>query len=78
MDFVNLHYSDSKVHFHCQATSWGGVKASKALCPSTPDDGEVMSPVKYELGSHSPQDDILHNHRHEVLKFYIALTGCAL
>jgi hypothetical protein len=32
-----------------------------------------MSPVKYELGIYIP-DDILHSHRRENLKFYIALT----
>jgi hypothetical protein len=25
-----------------------------------------------------PEDDILHSHRHDNLKSYIALTGCAL
>jgi hypothetical protein len=29
-----------------------------------------MSPVKYELGSYIPEDDILHSHRSENLKSY--------
>jgi hypothetical protein len=37
-----------------------------------------MSPVRYELGFYIPEDDILHSHRHENLKSYIALTGWAL
>jgi hypothetical protein len=37
-----------------------------------------MSPVKYELRFYIPEDDILHSHRRENLKSYIALTGCAL
>jgi hypothetical protein len=37
-----------------------------------------VSPQKYELGFHIPEDDILHSHRRENLKSYIALTGCAL
>jgi hypothetical protein len=37
-----------------------------------------MSPVKYELGLYITEDAILHSHRHESLKSYIALTGCAL
>jgi hypothetical protein len=28
-----------------------------------------VSPVKYELGSHIPEDAILHSHRRENLKF---------
>jgi hypothetical protein len=34
--------------------------------------------VKYELGVCIPENDILHSHRRENLKSYIALTGCAL
>jgi hypothetical protein len=34
--------------------------------------------VRYELGFHIPEDDILHSHRSENQKSYIALTGCAL
>jgi hypothetical protein len=37
-----------------------------------------VSPVKYELGSYIPEDDILHSHRREILKSYIALTGWTL
>jgi hypothetical protein len=37
-----------------------------------------VSPVKYELGFYIPDDDILHSHRRENLKSYIALTGWAL
>jgi hypothetical protein len=37
-----------------------------------------VSPVKYKLGFYIPEDDILHSHRHENLKSYIALTGCTL
>jgi hypothetical protein len=36
-----------------------------------------MSPVRYELGFHIPEDGILHSHRSENLKSYIALTGWA-
>jgi hypothetical protein len=32
-------------------------------------------PVRYELGFYIPQDDILHSHRLENLKSYIALTA---
>jgi hypothetical protein len=32
-----------------------------------------VSPVKYELGSYIPEDDILHSHRHENLKSYILI-----
>jgi hypothetical protein len=35
-------------------------------------------PLKYELGFHIPEDDILHSHRRENHKSYIALTGCTL
>jgi hypothetical protein len=35
-------------------------------------------PVKYELGFYIPEDDILHSHRHEKLKSYIALTDWTL
>jgi hypothetical protein len=34
-----------------------------------------MSPVKYELGFYIPEDDILHSHRLENLKPYMAFTG---
>jgi hypothetical protein len=37
-----------------------------------------VSPVKYELGFSIPEDDILHSHRRENLKSYIALTGWTL
>jgi hypothetical protein len=37
-----------------------------------------MSPVRYELGFYIPENNILHSHRRENLKFYIALTGWAL
>jgi hypothetical protein len=37
-----------------------------------------MSPVKYELGFYIPKGGILHSHRRENLKSYIALTGWAL
>jgi hypothetical protein len=37
-----------------------------------------VSPVKYELGFYIPADDILHSHRRENLKSYIALTGWTL
>jgi hypothetical protein len=37
-----------------------------------------VSPVKYELGVYIPEDGILHSHRRENLKSYIALTGWAL
>jgi hypothetical protein len=37
--------------------------------------GDVMSPVRYELGLYIPEDDILPSHRSENLKSYIALTG---
>jgi hypothetical protein len=33
-----------------------------------------VSPVKYDLGSYIPEDDILHSHYRENLKSYIALT----
>jgi hypothetical protein len=32
-----------------------------------------VSPVKYELGFYIPEDDILHSHRRENLKPYIAV-----
>jgi hypothetical protein len=38
----------------------------------------IVSPVKYELGFYIPEDVILHSHRREHLKSYIALTGCCL
>jgi hypothetical protein len=34
--------------------------------------------VKYELGFYVPDDDIVHSHRRENLKSYIALTGWTL
>jgi hypothetical protein len=34
--------------------------------------------VKYELGFYIPEDDILHSHRRESLKSYIALIDCGL
>jgi hypothetical protein len=37
-----------------------------------------VSAVKYELGLYIPEDDILHSHRRETLKSYIALTGLTL
>jgi hypothetical protein len=37
-----------------------------------------VSPVRYELGFYIPEDDILHSHRREDLKSYIALTGWTL
>jgi hypothetical protein len=37
-----------------------------------------VSPVKYELGSYIPEDGILHSHRCENLRSYIALTGRTL
>jgi hypothetical protein len=37
-----------------------------------------VSPVRYELGFYMPEDGILHRHRLENLKFYIALTGWAM
>jgi hypothetical protein len=29
-----------------------------------------VSPVRYEVGFYIPEDDILHSHRRETLKFY--------
>jgi hypothetical protein len=37
-----------------------------------------MRILKRTTRRHIPEDDILHSHRHENLKSYIALTGCAL
>jgi hypothetical protein len=37
-----------------------------------------VSPVRYELGFYIPEDDILHSHRREYFKSYIALTGWSL
>jgi hypothetical protein len=37
-----------------------------------------MFPVRYELGSHIPEEGILHSHRCKNLKSYTALTGWAL
>jgi hypothetical protein len=33
-----------------------------------------VSPVKYELGFYIPEDDILHSHRRENVKFYITVN----
>jgi hypothetical protein len=33
-----------------------------------------MSPIRYELGLYIPKDGILHSHRRENFKSYIALT----
>jgi hypothetical protein len=35
-----------------------------------------VSPVKYELGFYIPEDDILHSHRRENLKSYMAEHHC--
>jgi hypothetical protein len=37
-----------------------------------------VSRVRYELEFYIPEDAILHSHRRENLKFYIALTGWIL
>jgi hypothetical protein len=37
-----------------------------------------VSPVRYELGFYIPEDYILHSHRRENLKSYIALTSWTL
>jgi hypothetical protein len=37
-----------------------------------------VSPVRYEPSFYIPEDTILHSHRRENLKSYIALTGWAL
>jgi hypothetical protein len=37
-----------------------------------------MSPVRYELVFYIPEDGILHSHRRENSKYYIALTGWTL
>jgi hypothetical protein len=37
-----------------------------------------MCPVKYELGFYITEDDILHSHRRENLKSYIALKAWTL
>jgi hypothetical protein len=37
-----------------------------------------VSPVRYELGIYIPEDSILHSHRRENLKSYIALTSWTL
>jgi hypothetical protein len=37
-----------------------------------------VSPVKYELGFYISADGILHSHRRDDLKAYIALTGWPL
>jgi hypothetical protein len=37
-----------------------------------------VSPVKYELDFYIPEDDVVHIHRRENLKSYMALTGWAL
>jgi hypothetical protein len=35
-----------------------------------------VSSVRYELGFYIPEDDILHSHRSEDLKSYIAPSSC--
>jgi hypothetical protein len=37
-----------------------------------------MFPVRFQLVYYIPEDGILHSHRLENLKYYIALTGWAL
>jgi hypothetical protein len=37
-----------------------------------------VSLLKDELGFYIPEDDVLHSHRRENLKSYIALTGWTL
>jgi hypothetical protein len=37
-----------------------------------------VSPVRYEMGSYIPEDNILRNDRPENLKSYIALAGWTL
>jgi hypothetical protein len=37
-----------------------------------------VSPVRYELSFYNPEGGIIHSHRRENLKSYIALTGWAL
>jgi hypothetical protein len=37
-----------------------------------------VSPVRYELRFYIPEDDILHGHRRENFKSYIALAKWAL
>jgi hypothetical protein len=37
-----------------------------------------MFPERYELGFYIPKVDILHSHRREDIKSYIALTGWTL
>jgi hypothetical protein len=37
-----------------------------------------VSPVRYELDFHIPEDATLHSHRRQNLKSYIALTGWTL
>jgi hypothetical protein len=37
-----------------------------------------MFPLRYELGFYIPEDGILHSHRRENLKSYVALTGWTL
>jgi hypothetical protein len=34
-----------------------------------------VSPVRYDLGFHIPEEGILQSHRRENLRSYIALTG---
>jgi hypothetical protein len=36
-----------------------------------------MSPMRYKLGFHIPEGDILHSYRRENLKYYIVSTGFA-
>jgi hypothetical protein len=37
--------------------------------------GDIMFPVMYELGFYIPEYGILHSHRRDNVKSYIALTG---
>jgi hypothetical protein len=34
-----------------------------------------MSPVRYELGLYIPEDDILHGHHRESIKYYMESSG---
>jgi hypothetical protein len=51
------------------------VKNLKALAGWTLYWRRNVFPMRYELGFNIPEDDILHGHRRENLKSYIALTG---
>jgi hypothetical protein len=35
-----------------------------------------VSPVKYELGFFIPEDDILHSHCRDILRYYISEFNC--